>query len=96
MKVHHVVEEEKLEHVIDPEHGHVARKVKAIRTGSSCAIAHDGETYEADETGTFDLPPELAAEMLAKPGWYEGENPLPVEPREEEKKPAGKKAPAKA
>jgi hypothetical protein len=76
MQLHHVEEFEERLHEVDPVRGPVVRPVKKLRQGAASCISHGGVDYEISPDGTFEVPPEVGAEFLGRPGWYEGPNPL--------------------
>jgi hypothetical protein len=79
MQIHQVEVFDELRREIDPARGIVARREQVIRKGGATRIAHEGVTYEIDPDGSFDVPEEVAAVLVGKPGWYEGPNPFPAE-----------------
>ena len=59
---------------------HRRQVLTPMRVPSSVGkISFDGAEYEADETGTFYVPPEVADHYLGFPNWFSGENPYPPE-----------------
>lgn len=58
------------------------------------SIGHDGEQYERDEHGAFDLPHELAEKLLEGFShlWSVAPEPVPTEPAEPVKPKRGSKA----
>jgi hypothetical protein len=76
MRVHQVEEFTTNVHKLDPVRGMLLHHERGLRRGSAASITHDGETYEIASDGTFDLPADVAAAIVGRPGWYEGPNPF--------------------
>lgn len=53
------------------------------------ALSHEGETYEPDAKGRFDVPTEVGLWLVTRPGWSVSEDTEPV------KAPAAKAPPKK-
>jgi len=77
MQIHQVVVSEELRQEIDPIRGVQLRKEKVLKQGSSVTI-QDPEhgTFKVDKHGSFDVPDELGARLIAGPDWYAGPNPF--------------------
>lgn len=61
------------------------------------ALAHDGEQYEPDSKGRFEVPSEVGYLMAARPGWSISEDQEPVKAKAAPAKaPAARKPAAKA
>ena len=78
MQVHQVVTTEVPKYEVDPRKGVTVRHERVLSPGSAAVIADPvhGE-FQADASGTFDVPDELAVELVGTPGWFAGPNPFP-------------------
>lgn len=88
--IHH--EESRQEYLPDPDNPH-RQILKHTRVPSGVdRLKYKGKSYERDEEGNFDVPPDVAAHWLRFPGWKRDKNPLPPEAPE----PKGTRRAAKA
>ena len=78
--------------VMDPQHGMVKRREEVLRPSGLRSIGVAAGVYEScpeeteflpDASGTFDVPADVAAHLLAQPGWGEGLSPFPPEETQE-------------
>lgn len=80
MKIYHVVSKEVDRFVLDPLKGTILRRENILSQSDLESIVRDGETYEVDAQGTFDVPETIGRDLLnravANGRWYEGENPF--------------------
>lgn len=61
------------------------------------ALAHDGEQYEPDSKGRFDVPTEVGYLIAERPGWSVSEDQEPVKAKAAPAKaPAARKTAAKS
>jgi len=81
--IHNVQLKASYEYRIDPKRGAVRERQESIIRSDTDRIVHNGETYEIDEDGNFNVPDDLAQFLTSQPDWHEGENPFP--PAEEPK-----------
>ena len=93
-RIHFVQEKTVLRHVVDPELGLSVRHDKVVKAADITSVTHDGVTYEADETGTFDVSDEAAAHLTTHHrGCYAGTNPFhEVEEEQPKRAPRPRKA----
>jgi hypothetical protein len=83
--IHNVQTFDRSEHVVDPVRGPILKKEQVLKRGTIETVAHEGKTYKIDNSGSFNVPDEVAEFLLEQPGWYEGESPFPVEPKKSKK-----------
>ena len=98
MQIYHCETTEVDRWVLDPTLGQVKRREQVIKPSGTCTISvpagqfestPDGGTFEA-EADTFDVPDDVAAYFLARPGWGQGVSPFPPEDEPPIKAPAKK------
>jgi len=76
-QIHQVIASEQLRHEIDPLKGSIVRRDKVLKKGDVHGIsAGDGQEFEIQADGTFDVPEEVAGFFLKQPDWYPGPNPF--------------------
>jgi len=67
-------------YVLDPTLGPIKRREEALKPSGTWRIgAPDGATFERGADGTFEVPDEVAAFWLRRPGWHEGASPFAAE-----------------
>ncbi|HEX7355311.1 MAG TPA: hypothetical protein VF288_10825 [Mycobacteriales bacterium] len=80
MLVHLVDTTTQIRHLVDPERGPVARREEVLGLAPVTSISHGGKTYQRDETGTFDVPQDVADALVGRrlgtAGVFAGPNPL--------------------
>ena len=88
MQIHHIHIEYKNRWVLDPDLGQVQRREEIIQPSGASLMAipagqfdstPDGQEFTADESGTFDLPDDVAEWLLTLPGWTPGLSPFAPE-----------------
>jgi hypothetical protein len=77
MQIHQVEEHTVNVHKLDPVYGMRLHQERALRRGTTARISHPGfDPIDIGPDGTFDVPDEVGAHFVGRPGWYEGPNPF--------------------
>ena len=76
-QIHEVVITHKIEHRVDPVHGHVSERIALLKAGTTVKITFAGDEFEADDTGTFEVTEAAAMFLTSRPNWYNGPQELP-------------------
>lgn len=79
MKIYHAEISSRRRWVTDPDLGPVQREERTFGRSNTHRISDGEAVYDADETGTFEVPEKLGKALVRTPGWHEGESPFPPE-----------------
>ena len=89
MKIHHVQEVAEDRWELDPVRGAVKARISVMKPSTVGRISHEGEVYDREKDGSFEVPDEVGRVFLSRVGWHEGLPPFA--PDEEAPAPARKR-----
>lgn len=74
MKIHQVIAAQEPHYSVDPIKGVTLSHKTVLKPGTASVIGGPDGEYEIQEDGSFEVPDELGAALIAQPDWFEGSN----------------------